>query len=108
MILLLHTPALVNWVESYNCQNNCGEVPSCFFCRFQALCRFYWIEDPDKEGEQSAHSNRHNQLLQSIWKSTLRNGWMISGQYVTDHDQQDIGEFLCRFFDVLEQETTAR
>ncbi|RMJ25416.1 Ubiquitin carboxyl-terminal hydrolase, partial [Aspergillus sp. HF37] len=101
MVLLLHTPILVNWVANYagKCNGKCAKGKGnskCFLCGLQTLIRSYWFGKRD--GLRDSH-------LEYIWENMLKKDWIINGKQVDDNEEQDASEFLHRFLDVLEEQS---
>lgn len=101
MVLLLHTPILLNWVADYpgKCKDKCVRSKGnskCFLCGLHSLIRSYWFGKKD---------SLRDSYLDYIWDKTLKKDWTINGKQVDDNEEQDASEFLHRFLDVLEEQS---
>ncbi|KAL3478007.1 hypothetical protein BJX99DRAFT_117032 [Aspergillus californicus] len=70
ILLLLHTPLLINWVEeTHPRKHHCGTKDMSLLCSFHYLIHFYWFGD--------LGSDTYEKCMDRVWEKLLATTWSV-------------------------------
>ncbi|KAL4801443.1 hypothetical protein BDV18DRAFT_164961 [Aspergillus unguis] len=72
IIMLLHTPLLINWVRDVHPENHrCDEKDLSLLCALWRLSTFYWLGDPTQDTHETYMKRVWDKLCVTSWKPDI-------------------------------------